>query len=211
MLAACGAAHRSPSDRTAQDALSALLTDTSATGRVAFGCALQRGIRSADATTRHYGSMASRSLFTAALEDRHDCTVAARLWNANDALVPDDSDDARRRLLEICEEAGGAAARESAGMPELRAYMCTMNDVLAEERPGVDSYGAASTPQEPGDPRRTDAEFVLTAQFLLVRKDDEDWLDVEGLALAPDAGDEKQYATALEEMSAQCDRGPGHL
>ena len=190
-----------------EDAPTGLLSDTSARGRVDFGCALQRGMVRSNATVRHYGSLASRALFTAALEEDHDDAVAARLWNANDALFPHDSAAARRDLLRICAEAGGAAAAEKVGMSELRSYMCVMSGVLAEERPTISSYGAASTAREPGDPRRTDVEFVSTSQFLLVREDDERWLDVDNLAIALDAGDEEHYSSSLEQMRSLCADG----
>lgn len=193
---------------SAENDRTSLTTDTSAQGRVDFGCALQRGIAQSNAVVRHYGSMASRTLFRAALEEQHDYAIAARLWNANDGLVPDDSAAVRRRLLDICEEAGGPAGTDAAGMDELRSYMCAMSEVVAEDRPTVGSYGVASDSVRPGDPRRTDVEFVSVSQFLLIREDDEGWLDVDSLAIALDTGEDEQYRQALEQMASACSQGP---
>ncbi|MFJ9315181.1 hypothetical protein ACIRN4_13385 [Pimelobacter simplex] len=179
------------------------MVDTSADGRVAFGCALQRGFGSADATTRHYGNLVARELFRAALEAEHDHAVAARLWDADDALVAQDSERAQADLLEVCAAEGLAG---TAGLPELRTYMCAMAADLARERPTTGSFGLVSTAARPGDPRRTDASFVGTAQFLLALKVDDDWLTAEHPGIALGGGDDARYQASLREIAGLCSR-----
>lgn len=201
-LAACGEGDDDPAP--APTPAPAVAVDTSADGRVAFGCALQRGIGPADGATRHYGNLAARALFRAALEAEHDHVVAARLWQADDALVAKDSAGARAHLLEICVAEGIDGA---AGLPELRTYLCAMAADLAQERPTIDSFGPASTASEAGDPRRTDASFIGTAQFLLALKVDDDWLAAEHPGIALEGGDDDRYRAALREIGRRCTPG----
>lgn len=178
-----------------------LVTDTTPTGHVAFGCALQRGFGTADATIRHYGGMSARELFTAALESKHGYALAARLWNASDALIEKDSRQARRALLRVCSDAG---FKERVGLPELRSYACRLNAKLIRDRPDLSSFGPESTTQAPGDSRRSDAMFVGTATFLLSLKGEDAWLDGENAMVALRTGSATSYRASLKHVASQC-------
>jgi hypothetical protein len=82
--------------------------------------------------------------------------------------------------------------------------MCSINADLGQVRPTLDSYGPEDTRLQPGDPRRTDASFVGTAQFLLSLKVDQGWLDAQNPAVALDNGNDGQYRAALAELEDLC-------
>lgn len=177
------------------------LPETDVGDRVAFGCALERGIEDSEAITRHYGNLAARHLFRAALAADPGNTVAATLWNASDAIEAEGSPEARSNLLTICTSAGFS---DTAGVEELGVYMCAMSADLLRERPTLSSFGPADTPSKPGDPRRADATFVGTALFLLAMKADAEWYDVESPLVAVDAEDDSKYQAALRDLDTQC-------
>lgn len=176
-------------------------SETGVGDRVAFGCALERGIQETDGTTRHYGNRAAEQLFRAALATDRDNEVAAKLWEASDAVEAGDTRNAHPNLLAICSSAGFSA---TAGLEELRTYMCAMSADLLRERPTLNSFGREDTQSEPGDPRRTDVTFVGIALFLLAMKADAEWYDVENPVVAVDAGDDTKYQAALRSLEAQC-------
>jgi hypothetical protein len=201
-VAACAsdpvAARRSP-EPAAPTGSDPLVTDTTARGRAAFGCALERGIVGADATTRHYAHQASHTLFVAALEDDHDYATAAYLWNASDSVQVGNDARALERLLDVCTAAGFEGA---AGLPELRSYMCAMTGDLVRERPTVASFGPQSTRARPGDPRRNDVRFVGIAQFLLSYAETQR-LDFGNPRLGLEDGD-PSYGDGLHQVEAFC-------
>lgn len=175
--------------------------ETDVGDRVAFGCALERGIEGSDAITRHYGNLAARHLFRAALAAAPGNEVAATLWNASDAVDADGTPEARSNLLTICTSAGFS---ETAGLEELATYMCAMSGDLLRERPTLNAYGPANTRSQAGDPRRADAAFVGTAVFLLAMKADTEWYDVEPFVVPLNAGDHAKYQAALRDLETHC-------
>ncbi|GAA2155764.1 hypothetical protein GCM10009844_43300 [Nocardioides koreensis] len=179
------------------------MTDTSARGHVAIGCALERGIDHADDLTRHYVDAGSHELFRAALEARKGYVVAAQLWNASDAVTSQRTHGARSGLLEICSTAG---FNDRAGLPELRSYACSLNADLIRERPHVSSFQPETTQAKPGDPRRTDASFIAAAYLLLSIKDGPEWLDAGSPGPALDSGNDAEYRAALRHFAALCDK-----
>lgn len=196
-VTACTSDPTAARDSSASDSLA---TDTSARGRAAFGCALERGTVDADDITRHYGHLAAHSLFAAALEDDHDFATAAYLWNASDLYWASNDERANsERLLKYCTAAGFDG---TATLPELRSYMCAMIGDLVRERPTARSFGPQPTRATPGDPSRSDVSFVGDAQFLLAFEETKK-LDFGISRLYLDDGD-PSYQDALAEAEASC-------
>lgn len=177
--------------------------DITARGHAAFGCALERGVKGADAETRHYADLASHELFRAAFESRSSYKTAALLWNASDALDATHTNPARSGLLKICSAAG---LRETAGLSGLRSYMCALTATLARDRPSVGSYGPPDTYTRLGDPRRSDASFIEGAQYLLSLKVSPKWFEAESPWLAMTDGNNAKYQTALRRLNGLCRR-----
>lgn len=191
-----------PQQPPSGDAVS-LVTDTSARGHVAIGCALERGVDRADALTRHYVDAGSHELFRAALETSAGYVIAARLWDASDAVRSQRTHRARARLLEICSTAG---FNDRAGLPVLRSYACSLNAELIRERPHIGSFRPESTQAKPGDPRRTDASFIDAAYLLLSIKESPQWLDAGSPGATLDSGNDAGYRAALRHFAALCDK-----
>ena len=189
-------------DRVSEDGPSWM--DLSPQGRLAFGCALQRGAVEADGVTSHYIDSASRELFRSALSEDHQLAVAASLWQANDRVIAHRSDRTRSRLLGTCAAAGYT---NEAGLAELRSYMCSMSANLGRERPSLDSFGPEESRAAPGDPRRGDAAFVGKAEYLLALEVDPKWLDEQNLLVAMADGTGEDYRDALHHIARMCATG----
>lgn len=171
--------------------------------RVAIGCALVRGGLDGDVSTRHYSEMAADALFRGALEADSDRAIAARLSDAADRLSEDESKAPRTTLLRICTAAG---FDETAGLQEMRESACELSAALEAERPDIQAFGPDSTKSAPGDPRRTDVQFLDAAYILLAKKETSDWLNAESVGVALAGGDDEEYRASLDHFQEMCSR-----
>lgn len=175
---------------------------TSAEGRLKFGCALERGLASADATREHYTDLIAHDLFISGFT-LDPGTAGAQLWNASDALVDGEggSPAERAALLKVCDRAGMDTSVQD--LDVLARYMCQLNEELAEKRPHVTDFGPEMKPEDPGDVLRNDPHIISGALLLLTLKDDWELPAVDplrGLASADDA----TYRAGLRAVADLC-------
>ncbi len=93
-------------------------------------------------------------------------------------------------------------------MIELRAFACDVNSRIALERPDIGAYGPEDTEAAPGDPLRTDVEFLDVTFFLLSMKESPEWLDAEALGVALESEDDASYKASLDHFDEMCARAP---
>lgn len=178
--------------------------DTSPEGRLAFGCAVQRGLGDEGGTTGYYSVDVARGAFRSVLQATdlisRTAVTSANLWKATDG-VRAESPGARAALLELCSEQGYTG---SADLADLAEYACTLVEELADDRPFLASFGPETSDAAVGDPRRTDVEIAGGALFILALDGDGRWLDAESPMVALGSGDEERYAESLAATQGLC-------